>query len=42
VVTKPVALDVDEIEDVDGGGLDGGGILGLGRSRQGGIQAFNG
>ena len=42
VVAQPVALDVDEIEDVDRGGLDGVGILVLGRRRERGIQAFNG
>ena len=41
VVAQPVALDIDEIEDVDRGGLDGVGVLRLGGRRERGVQALD-
>ena len=42
MVAQPVALDVDEIEDVDRGGLDGIGVLRLGGRRERRIEAVDG
>ena len=41
VVAQPVALDIDEVEDVHRGGPDGVGVLRLGGRRERGVQALD-